>query len=142
MPRTFSLAGLLRLRHVQQEEAAAELARANRRLRETAARRERAYALLEETASAVGDSTTLVAVAAARASSRSMLAALDAVTNDQQSDANRAQAAFNAARAGSIGLEKLEHKHAVALATEDVRAEQGVIDELASTAWHREREGA
>jgi flagellar FliJ protein len=139
MARAFSLAGLLRLRHVQQDEAASDLAAANARLREAAVRRAKAWAMLESGSQLDGvvDSHSLLAVAAARSSARSMLAELDAVVLGHEEAAGHAQVTFNAARARSIGLEKLEEKHTAVVAEEDVRSEQLVLDEIASTAWNR-----
>ncbi|WP_231556236.1 hypothetical protein [Cryobacterium sp. MLB-32] len=44
MKRLFPLAGLLRLRHLQQDEAAGELAAANSRVQDNETRRDRARA--------------------------------------------------------------------------------------------------
>jgi flagellar FliJ protein len=137
MSRAFSLAGLLRLRHAQQDEAGSALASANARLAEATARRARTAAVLAGEPVAVTDSATLFAVSAARASTRGMLAELDAMAASRRADVDSAQAAFNAARTRSIGLEKLEVKHTERVLTEDARAEQLVLDEVASTAWHR-----
>ena len=141
MTRAFPLAGLLRLRHIQQDQAAGELAAANARMHENSTLHKRARAALGGTPSAATSTAALYAVAAARASSRSMLADLNALAGTYQMTINQAQEAFNAARAGSIGLEKLEGRHARAVAAEELRAEQSVIDEVASIAWHRDREG-
>ncbi|WP_150308017.1 flagellar FliJ family protein [Planctomonas psychrotolerans] len=142
MARTFALAGLLRLRHVQEDEAQSVLAAANARAREAAVRSAMARAQLENGSQLDGvfDSSALLAVAAARSSARSMLAELDAVAQGHQASAEQAQVAFSAARARSIGLEKLEQKHNAVVAEEDVRSEQIVLDEIASTAWNRGQE--
>ncbi len=137
MSRSFPLAGLLRLRHAQQDEAGSALASANARLAEATARRARTAAVLTGEPVAITDSATLFAVSAARASTRGMLAELDAMAASRRAEADSAQAAFNAARTRSIGLEKLEVKHIERVLTEDARAEQLVLDEVASTAWHR-----
>lgn len=140
MARTFPLAGLLRLRQLQQDRAASELAAANNRMRETAARRMRARAELGQTPLDVFDSATLHAVAAARASSRSMLADLESLNQEQQTAAAQSQAAFNAARAQSVALEKLEARHAETVAAEELHGEQIVLDEIASGGWNRDRQ--
>ena len=132
MARPFSLLGLLRLRHAQQDQAGAVLAEANDRLREAADERVRAKRTLADEPSEVTDAAMLSALAASRASSRGMLAELDAVTQRRQADADAAQAAFNEARRAAIGLEKLEYKHAVAEAAADLRDEQIALDEIAS----------
>jgi flagellar FliJ protein len=132
MARPFSLLGLLRLRHAQQDQAGAVLAEANDRLREAADERVRAKRTLADEPTEVTDAAMLSALAASRASSRGMLAELDAVTQRRQADADAAQAAFNEARRAAIGLEKLEHKHVVAEAAADLRDEQIALDEIAS----------
>ena len=68
----------------------------------------------------------------------------DLLASEQLKDAavNTAQAEFQAARARSVGLEKLEAKHSDAVAVEDLRTEQNVLDELAGTAWHRRQKEA
>ena len=137
MTRAFPLAGLLRLRRLQEETAAAKLAAANARVRETSLVQAQAYQVLAESPLAATDSATLSAVAAARASSRAMLADLAAAGIRRSADAEGAQSAFHAARAESVGLEKLEARHAGEAAAEDLRAEQTVLDELAGSAWQR-----
>lgn len=120
-----------------------ELAEANARLRATAARQDRARAALSDGLGAVTDSATLYAVAAARSSARSMLTELDAVGAAHRAHAAQAQSAYNAARAQSMGLEKLETRHVDETTAEDVRGEQVALDEIAQAAWGRGvREGA
>ncbi|WAP51668.1 flagellar FliJ family protein [Arthrobacter sp. ATA002] len=142
MNRTFPLAGLLRLRRLQEEAAAGKLAAANARVRETSAEHAGVYQALTESPLAATDSATLHAVSAARASSRAMLADLAALGSRHAAEAAAAQAAFSAARAESVGLEKLEARHAGVVAAEDLRAEQTVLDELAGTAWQRRQKEA
>ena len=141
MARLFPLAGLLRLRHLQQDQAAGDLAAANRRLKENAERRTRVRGALAGTATDVENTTALRAAVVARASSRSMLADLEALAIERLSERERAQAVFDAARAKSIGLEKLEEKHTAEVSAEDLHAEQAVLNEIASVSWHRERNG-
>lgn len=142
MGREFPLAGLLRLRRLQQDSAAGTLAAANAELRRTAEARKEAYGSLAETPLEAADAATLNAIAAARASSRSMLADLLAAEELKGAAVNTAQAEFQAARARSVGLEKLETKHSDAVAVEDLRTEQNILDELAGTAWHRRQKEA
>ncbi|GAA1357673.1 hypothetical protein GCM10009636_29160 [Arthrobacter koreensis] len=142
MGRDFPLAGLLRLRRLQQDSAAGTLAAANADLRRAAEARIEAYGSLAATPLEAADAATLNAIAAARASSRSMLADLLASEQLKDAAANTAQAEFQAARARSVGLEKLEAKHSDAVAVEDLRTEQNVLDELAGTAWHRRQKEA
>ena len=141
MSRQFSLAGLLRLRHLQQDEAAGQLASANARLDSTSVQRNRARAALGATRSDASSTESLYAMAAGRASMRSMLADLDSMLGQQRAEATEATEAFSAARARAVALEKLEAKHMETVMVEELRAEQSVIDEIASTTWHVDREG-
>lgn len=140
MAKVFPLAGLLRLRHLQQEQAAAELAAANARLRAASARRSRAREALELSTSSVHDTATLGALAAARASSRSMLADLDVLRGRYEAEAAEAERDYGAARLTARPLEKLEAKHDEAVRADELRAEQSTLDELAAAAWHRKQQ--
>jgi len=141
MSKQFSLAGLLRLRHLEQDEAAGKLASANARLDGTSVERNRARAALGATRADVTSTESLYAMAAGRASMRSMLADLDSMIFQQKHDAEEANDLFKQARAQAIALEKLEAKHVEAVAVEELRAEQAVLDELAGTAWHADHKG-
>lgn len=142
MAAPFPLAGLLRLRQSQQDVAASYLAAANARMSANRDRMVHARSALDGTLSVVTDTAALHALAAARASSRSMLADLQILERDHQADLTQAQSAFSAARAKSIGLEKLEGRHTETVAAEQLRAEQSVLDEIASRAWHSTRKGS
>lgn len=141
MSRMFPLAGLLRLRQVQEERAASDLAAANAHARELRARQARMRGALGETSASPTSTTVLYAVAAARASSRSMLAELDALDGEHQPVLDEANEVFAQARARSIGLEKLAGRHREQQADEELHAEQAAIDEMASNGWHRNNEG-
>ncbi|MGO4102380.1 flagellar FliJ family protein [Leifsonia sp. YAF41] len=138
----FSLAGLLRLRHLEEDEAGQTLARANSRLEENSAREAQIRRKLGGGDDEAASVEVLRAVAAARASSRSMLAELEAVARVQRQEADEARAAFAAARTRSKGLERLEEKHNLAVAVGELRTEQNALDEIASGARARSREGA
>lgn len=140
MARMFPLAGLLRLRQIQEEQAASDLAVANARAREINSRQSRARTELGEVTSAATSSAVLYAVAAARASSRSMLAELDSLDCEHRPSLDQANRAFAAARARSIGLEKLEGRHSDAEAAAELTAEQAAIDEIASIGWQRKKD--
>ncbi|WP_426976120.1 flagellar FliJ family protein [Pseudarthrobacter sp. O4] len=138
MSRQFSLAGLLRLRQIQQDQAATGLARARSRsssvrVREAAARRE-----LAANDEPISSSASLRAIAAARSSSQSMLADLQTLTRIAETQEADARSDFIAARTRSVGLEKLQARHHAEVTTEDLRAEQSTLDEIASTVWHRD----
>jgi flagellar FliJ protein len=134
MARRFPLAGLLRLRHAEQDRAAATLATANERVRDAADARIAARRTLEDSATVlpVEDAATLSAVAAARASTRGMLQELDAVVQNRRADAERAQGDYNAARRSALGLEKLEEQHTERATAEELRTEQNALDEIAA----------
>ena len=134
MNRRFPLAGLLRLRHAEQDRAAASLATANDRVREAADARIAARRTLEDTGVAmpIQDAATLSAVAAARAATRGMLQELDALVQNRRVDADRAQDEYTAARRSALGLEKLEEQHGTRVAAEELRTEQTVLDEIAA----------
>ena len=140
MNRQFSLAGLLRLRQIQQDQAATGLARARSRsssvrAREAAARRE-----LGARDEPISSSASLRAIAAARSSSHSMLADLENLGRIAETDEADARSEFIAARTRSVGLEKLQARHDAEVNTEDLRIEQSALDEIASTVWHRDEQ--
>ena len=137
MVRAFPLAGLLRLRRLQEESAAGKLAAANALVRETSEVQAQAYQVLADLPMAGTGGVTMHAVAAARASSRAMLADLAALGASRSADAETARLAFHSARAESVGLEKLEARHAQETAVEELRSEQLVLDELAGNSWQR-----
>ena len=138
----FSLAGLLRLRHLEEDEAGQTLARASSRLEENSAREAQLRRKLSGGDDEAASVEVLRAVAAARASSRSMLAELEAVARVHRQEADEARAAFSAARTRSKGLERLEEKHNLAVTVGELRTEQNALDEIASGARARSREGA
>ena len=137
MARQFPLAGLLRVRRLQEEAAAGGLAAANRRLRDADDARTEAYAALNDLPAGAVDRGTLTAIAAARASSRSMLAELAALEEARRAEAQAAQESYRAARERAAVLEKLEARHAGQAAAEELRTEQVLLDELAGTRHHR-----
>ena len=134
MARRFPLAGLLRLRHAEQDRAAAALAAANDRVRDAADARIAARRNLADTEGTqpIQDADTLSAVAAARAATRGMLEELDAVVRNRRVDAERAEDDYRAARRSALGLEKLETQHQEQQAAEELRTEQNALDEIAA----------
>lgn len=137
MTRPFALGGLLRLRKLEQDQAAGELASANARRRESAAREAAARAGLSESTVVAETLSALHGIAAARASARSMVAELGAVTAERQRRAEEAQNEYSAARMQTMSLEKLAVRHDEVQAHEELLAEQIVLDELAGNAWQR-----
>jgi flagellar export protein FliJ len=132
MPRDFSLAGLLRLRRLREDEAAGNLLRARSRASELAAQRSHVRdALLPEEATSV---ESVHAISAARASTSSMLADLRNLELEQAAEVERARVAHAAARQDTLALEKLEKRHAEAAAAAELHAEQAALDEVAGRA--------
>jgi flagellar FliJ protein len=70
-----------------------------------------------------------------------MLADLQALSALDAETARQAAEDFNAARAQTKGLEKLQEKHQSSVAAGELAAEQVAVDEIASGSWHREHEG-
>ncbi|MFD5276364.1 flagellar export protein FliJ [Pseudarthrobacter sp. NPDC058362] len=131
MARPFPLAGLMRLRRLQEDEAASTLAAANRTAGLHADRQRAARHELDSTSSEASGTPALLAVAAARASARSMLATLDALAVEHQAAAAAAHESYLQARLHAAGIEKLEARHHAAARGEALRAEQIGLDELA-----------
>jgi len=140
MARAFALAGLLRLRQIEKEHAASDLAAANALRRDAGERQARAIAALHAVPAEATDAGTLFAMAAARASSRSMLADLAALAAEREAEAAAAQEAFTEAKKRAVGLEKLENRHRAEVVAGELSAEQSAIDEMATGAWQRSRE--
>jgi flagellar FliJ protein len=139
MARTFALAGLLGLRRLEENQAAAALSEANGRTGAIRARKGIALRDLDGSPSSVADADMLRLAAFARASARSMLSDLAALSALAEADTAQAQEDLQAARARTIGLEKLEEKHIAAVVAMDLRTEQIVLDEIASASWQRQK---
>jgi len=140
MSRQFSLAGLLRLRQIQQDQAASGLASARSRSNSVRAREASARRQLTATDAEIVSSASLRAVAAARSASHSMLADLQNLARIAETDEATAREEFIAARTRSVGLEKLQARHHAEVTTAELRAEQSTLDEISSTMWHRDEQ--
>jgi flagellar protein FliJ len=138
MNRQFSLAGLLRIRKIQQDQAASSLARATSRSRSIRVREAHARNQLDDTAEPVTGTAALRAVAASRAAAQGLLAELQALADIADAEAAEAQTLFTEARTKSVSLEKLEARHRAEYLAAEMSAEQGALDEVASIAWHRD----
>lgn len=133
MADKFRLAGLLRFRKLQEDQAAAELGRANG---ETARARMHAHKAAEALGShklpdAV-DVTAWQAALAGRAALRTDVDVATALVARAARTAQEREAEWKAARARSLPLEKLEERHAERVAQAELAADQVVIDEAAS----------
>lgn len=132
MARHFRLAGLLRIRELQEAQAAGKLAAANASLREGAAQSARAREAAEQSADEADSAEALMAIAAARSSTSSFLLELDGLVSSLSNDAGAATREYHQARRGAVVLQKLQDRHLETLAHEDLAREQHTLDELAA----------
>jgi flagellar export protein FliJ len=131
MSRLFSLAGLLRVRSIQERQAAQELSRAVIDAKQTRTRDRHLRAALATTESGAVDVRTLASLAAARVASRSMLADLQTLSEQQEQAVEAAQSAHDEARQAVRGLDRLAVAHERRMRAEDLRVEQHELDEIA-----------
>lgn len=132
MANPFSLAALLRLRRLQQDNAAAEVSVSRARAAELAARRRYAENSLSHLMSPNGSSETLRWTAAARAASSSTLGDLGVLEDEWERRMAEARARLEEARGKTIALEKLEERHDEAEQKEFLRTEQIALDEIST----------
>jgi flagellar FliJ protein len=137
MAKPFALLGLLRVRTVQQEQAAVVAATAVRHANSVRVRRQAVVDELGRSGDAPASPQVMMAIAAARSSAQGMLAELDALIELADQDAVTASADLADARSRTIPLEKMELRHRSEAFAEDLRVEQGALDEIATNAWHR-----
>jgi flagellar FliJ protein len=139
----FGLAGLLRIRRLKEERAAHEMVRARSRASELAQERHQLLDQLEDHAHEAKDVRGIHALSAARASTSTMLSDLQALALTQHRLVEDAEEAHRLARREVRTVEKLEEKHDEAERETELRAEQTILDELASRARLRlQREAA
>ena len=161
--KPFRLAGLLRVRDIEEQRAAAELAEAGRAVDAVRAHRSRMRgslgamspgampgampggqpgalpgaapreALLGQSAHV--DAATLSAVVAARASAHILLGELSALHERAEQTAADARSAHQVARVNARSLEKLQVRHVESETERDRRAEQSALDEVAIQGW-------
>lgn len=131
MARSFSLAGLLRVRSIQERAAAQELSRAVIEENQTRTRERHLRAALAATDSDAVDVRSLAAMAAARVAGRSMLADLESLAQVQQQAVSDAQSAHSEARREVRGLDRLAAAHLARMQADALRAEQHELDEIA-----------
>jgi flagellar FliJ protein len=130
--RAFRLAGLLRLRSIAEEQAAARLAGASGIRDAAVARRKATEAMLGDAEFPVDmDVLGMRAVVASRMALSALLVDQRARVSITQDAVDAADAEWSAARTRTRTLEKLEEKHDVAVRLEEQRAEQIVLDEVA-----------
>jgi flagellar FliJ protein len=129
----FRLAGLLRLRKLQEEQAAAELARANAEKAAAVQRRRDTEALLNDAGLPERTDTLSWQVAvASRASLGGMLTEATLAVQAAGALAQQRTAAWSATRVAATTLGKLEERHDETVRFETERAEQLLLDEAAT----------
>lgn len=132
MATPFRLAGLLRLRGMQEEQASAELARANASLRAAERREARtAQALAGADLPEQSDAVTWQASVAARAAAAGLLTEAIAARDVVEVQVRRATGEWSDARARMLMIKKLEERHQALLVAEELRLEQLALDEAA-----------
>lgn len=131
--RSFALAGLLRLRGLQEAQAAGELAAANHKVREHAALHQAVRESIAAPEQAPVDSSTLMALVAARASTRGALLELEGLTDQLETDAVRVRERHRSARVELKALEKLADRHLSAIRHDALVREQALLDDLGAT---------
>ncbi|WP_166996536.1 flagellar FliJ family protein [Paramicrobacterium fandaimingii] len=135
MARKFALTGLLRLRSIQQRQAAERLSRETMNARQAETRERHARAALGSSGTEAVDVRTLAALAASRVAARSQLAELTNLTEQHVTARDEAAHAHALAKREEKSLEKLKDAHDERERTADLRAEQAVLDEIATTRW-------
>ncbi|MET0724742.1 MAG: hypothetical protein ABWY36_00225, partial [Leifsonia sp.] len=116
MSRTFPLGSLLRLRRLQEETAAVDLSLARSRAAEATEREHLMRSVLDsEHALTSAPTSALHAMAAARASSRTMLGELAVLSQEREQAVEAARELHDLARAEAGALEKLADRHARAV---------------------------
>jgi flagellar FliJ protein len=136
----FGLAGLLRVRQLEEQRAAAELAAAGGALDAVRGHRSRTRAALGSVAPGAVDAAALSAIVAARASAHILLGELASLHDHAERTAADARSAHHAARANARALEKLRTRHVESESARELRAEQSALDEIAIQGWRAGRE--
>jgi flagellar FliJ protein len=139
MTNAFPLAGLLRLRKLQEDKSAAALAAARGRAEDVRRRSRRMREVLGADSTTATSIEHVVAIAAARASTSSMLSELEALGRSTDDEEARTLADHQESRRRALTLEKLQEKHDAAAQAERGVEEQRVLDELAVRGWSAER---
>lgn len=132
MTRSFSLAGLLRVREIQERAAAQRLSRAVIDARHTEARDRTLRAHLASAGTEAVDVRSLAALAASRVAGRTLLTDLSALSELQNETVAQARAEHADARREMRGLDRLAQAHASRVRADDLRTEQAELDEIGS----------
>ncbi|MFE7197283.1 flagellar export protein FliJ [Microbacterium oxydans] len=132
MKRSFSLAGLLRVREIQERAAAQRLSRAVIDAQHTEARDRSLRAHLSGVGSEAVDVRSLAALAAARVAGRTLLVDLTTLSELQKQTVDEARTEHAEARRAMRGLDRLAEAHALRMRTAELHAEQTELDEIGS----------
>ncbi|QHT58110.1 flagellar export protein FliJ [Cellulomonas sp. H30R-01] len=139
MTRSFPLAGLLRVRALAEERAAAELAAARRAERAAAERaRETRERLSGSTLPDVADGLAFRASVASRASLVALLEEQGEQVVAAQTHTEERTDVWAAARRDARAVERLEERHDATVRADELHAEQVVLDEVAGRRVARE----
>jgi flagellar FliJ protein len=128
---TFRLLNLLKLRKLQEDGVRAELARARATETDRRRREQRVRTMLGDSAVDASSAEAVQSIAAARASSSSMLGELETLLAQDRAAVAEAAAAYAEAKTRTTQLEKLEEQHAARARRDDLRREQNALDEHA-----------
>lgn len=139
--RVFPLAGLLRIRKLEEDRARQRLADATSDLQERLDRAGGLHGYLRQTDERTGEGSSLAALAAARSATTGLLALIEVEAAALAQERDRAREELRDARARARALEKLEADHAAQVAAEQLRQEQLLLEEAASTGWARRGRG-
>jgi len=126
----FRLKNLLRLRGLQEQEAAGDLATANHSLTRVIERRATIRAQLAGTSTDLSGPGAIAALSSTRAAAQSMLADLAAMHRAAELLVTDASAAYRKARTETLSLEKLSERHEHQQAQERAAQEQAALDEI------------
>jgi flagellar FliJ protein len=131
MSRAFPLAGLLRVRTLQERAAAERLSRAALEHAHTEARDRQLRASLTASMDGPDDVRTLAALAASRVAARSLLSELHTLRDAQAAAVATARAEHASARVDEHGLSRLAEAHERRERARTMREEQATLDEIA-----------
>ncbi len=140
MNRAFRLGGLLRLRQLQEEQAAAVLARANAdRTRAVERHQQTRNIMAGTTFPEHGDENVWRAAVADRAAMASLVTEAAIATQVAARRAEIVAAEWAAAKTSVATLDKLAERHDVLVKAEEEHSEQLVLDEAASRRHQEDR---
>ena len=133
---SFRLAALLRLRTLQEDDALAGLGQAQHGLVQAAATTVASRETLRASGPVPsGSGSTFLAAAASRAALAVAVSDSTALQRDAEHVVEASRAAWQAARARSRAVSRLEDKHVEQQRIDLARREKGEADELASARW-------